>query len=104
MGFTIMHLSGAMEANPPDGALEDLLEELADADEDHVDVAVSNEDGWTLSVMANGNLVWENIETLDGPQHLPAPGPEAALALMHAVANGDLDALRRQPWLPGYPS
>ena len=49
MAFTITHVSGAMESDPPVEAVRDLVEELAGADVEHPDVAVSHESGWTLS-------------------------------------------------------
>ncbi len=103
MGFIVTHRLGAMRRDPPLDSLPALLAELDEGDGEHFEVAVSDENGWTLSVYANGNIVWENVETDLAPRHLRNAPRAHALGLMRAVAAGDLAAVEREEWQPGYP-
>ena len=101
MGATITHLDGSMQAARR-RHLPALLAELDDADDDHTDVSVSDESGWTVSAFANGVVIWENVEEQDRPRHL-APMPRGeVLRLFELVVAGDLAAVERHPWRPGY--
>jgi hypothetical protein len=81
-----------------------LLDELNDATAEHGDVAVGHESGWTLTVLAGGRVVWENVEEGSAPQHLDGLSREATLELMGMVALGEMDAVAARPWVPGYGS
>jgi hypothetical protein len=102
MAFTITHVSGAMESDPPLSALPALLEELATADAEHPDVAVGHESGWTLSAFSRGALVWENVEEPETVGHLTDVDRLEIRRLFEAVAMGDVDAVSALPWRPGY--
>ncbi len=87
VAFTILHVSGAMESDPPVEAVRDLVEELARADVEHPDVAVSRESGWTLSAFVGGRLVWQSVAVSGSAGRGPVGFGENALA----------GILRRQP-------
>lgn len=103
MSFTITHRMGDMESDPPLDRLRALIGELDADDPEHPDVAVSHESGWTLSAYSDGLVVWENVEEGDDPRHLRGVARERLLDLFTAVAQGDLDAVEKEAWLPGYP-
>lgn len=103
MPFTITHVSGAMESNPPVEAIAYLLEELAGADLEHPDVALSDESGWTLSATTRGRVVWEKADDDDGePRHLEKATSLEVLNLFEHLAAGDVTFVERQPWLAGH--
>ncbi len=103
MGFSITHVSGAMEPDPRRAALRALVEELAAADVEHPDVAVTHDSGWTLSAFLDGRLVWENVEGDDGePRHLVQVGRQELVRLFEALADGDVAAVDSEAWQPGY--
>ena len=85
----------------PTESIDALLAELSMADDEHPDVSLSHESGWTLSLSANGYLVWENTETLEGPWHQRVEGTEAKRLLV-LLAAGDLAAVAGQSWISGY--
>jgi hypothetical protein len=88
-----------------DGALEDLpglLDELADADDEHPDISVQHESGLSLSVFGGWRLVLEDLETGTDPAWLSTEDRGAVLAVMEQVARGDAGA--GLTWEPGYPS
>jgi hypothetical protein len=102
MAFTVTHLNGRMTQNPPPSTFGPLYEELIKADDEHIDVSVSHESGWTLGAGASGWLVWENVE--DGePQHMSSVSREKVLDLWKKLADGDIAAIHVEPWQPGYP-
>jgi hypothetical protein len=103
MAFTITHVSGAMESNPPSDALAALVAELAEADAEHPDVAVADESGWTLSASLSGRVVWENVdEDAIEPRHLEGISARTVLELFERLAAGDIAEVESQQWLAGY--
>lgn len=102
MSFSITHVSGAMDHNPPVAVLASLVEELAEVDDEHPDVAVSDESGWTLSAYAGGRVVWENVEDDDEARHLDGVRRQQLLVMFERVAAGDLAWIEENPWMPGY--
>jgi hypothetical protein len=102
MTFSVTHLDGTMEQPHGVSGLPALLDELRDATPEHGDVAVSHESGWTLTVMASGRVVWENIEQGGAPGHMGGPSREETLELMRLVASGEIGPVRSRRWVPGY--
>jgi len=96
------HLDGCMEQSDDLSRLPALLEELREATDEHGDVAVGDESGWTLTALASGRVCWENIETGDDPRHLDALAHEDVLNLLELTASGELEAVESWAWLPGY--
>ncbi|MDB4967124.1 MAG: hypothetical protein JWN44_2813 [Myxococcales bacterium] len=103
MGYVVTHRLGSMKNNPPLESLAALAAELDAADDQHFDVSVSDDSGWTLTAYANGSIVWENVETDGALRHLPAVARNEVIRMMKAVATGDLAALEREQWQAGYP-
>ena len=80
-----------------------LIAELQDDDDDeHPDVAVSHESGWTISGYHGGLVVWENVETDDQPRHMRNVSEHKLAHLMRLAADADLDEINAYHWLPGY--
>jgi len=104
MTFSITHIDGSMEQPGGISGFPALLDELDDATAEHGDVAVGHETGWTLSVLASGRVVWENVERDDHPRHLDGLSRDETLELMELVALGSIDAVESWPWVPGYGS
>lgn len=102
MSFSVTHISGAMDQDPAVSALISLVEELAEADSEHPDVAVAHESGWTLSGHQDGRVVWENVETNAEPRHLEGVDREKLVALFAALASGDVGTIEAEEWMPGY--
>ena len=92
-----------MESSPPLSIMEQLLDELETvADDEHPDVGVVHESGWGLSVGRSLDLTWEDVEGDGGAFHLRGVQRSLVLDLMRAVATGDFEFVRSQPWQPGY--
>lgn len=80
----------------------DALEALVAADDEHPDVSVSDESGWTLSASTEGLLVWENVEEDDEPRHMKGLSRSLVLAYFRTLVEGDLDTIHGLHWSPGY--
>jgi len=93
---------GETIANPKSQDLTLALGELAKHDVEHPDCWLSSHDGWSISIFESGLVVFENIETGEGPWHMRAvPNPEA-LKLWQLLQENDLKSLRTKPWAKGY--
>jgi hypothetical protein len=102
MAFSVTHLDGSMDQPGNAAGLRALLDELLGATAEHGDVAVSHESGWTLTVLARGRVIWEDVEEGGEPAHLDGLSDDATLELMELLAAGDVDAVGSRPWSPGY--
>ena len=102
--FSIMHIDGSGDVDPPIAAIHALFDELKDADTEHGDVTVRHtESGWFLSAHRDGRLVLENLEDGHGPgRHMIPVERERVLFLWRQLIAGDLDAVMSEPWRPGY--
>jgi hypothetical protein len=98
--FSITHTTGAMEPGQL-RSLPGLLQELDEADEEHPDVAVSHESGWTIGAYGSGRLVLEHLEDDIEPMHCFVTRDDQLVAAT-AVALGNASELDNWPWLPGY--
>jgi hypothetical protein len=69
---TVTHRDGSMDDYAAH-LLPTLVAELdAYEDDEHPDIAVSHESGWTLSAFPSGLLVWENVYADDEDDSSPA--------------------------------
>lgn len=103
MSFLVYHRNGVCERDPSLSIFPTLLDELQAQPEDreHAAVSVTHESEWTLGLQADGYVAFENVE--DGePRHMRDVPRARLLEMMEALSRGDLDALEREPWLPGY--
>jgi hypothetical protein len=94
---------GALHEQATPEEMHAALQELGTRDPEHPDTWLEDEDGWSVSVSERNAAVFENVETGEGPWHLPSVTREEALQLWAALAEGDLTAVRARPWLEGYP-
>lgn len=100
-----MHVDGHMErVAHVDG--RELLNELArEADDEHPDIEITLDSGWSLGILTGGRVFFENVEDPESePCHLIDLSDNEVLALIDLIASADLDALSRLPWRDGYPT
>ena len=71
-------------------------------DDEHTDVSVSDESGWTLSAFASGLLVWENVEENAAPRHMTGLTRTEVLRHFGTLVNGEVDLIHALPWSPSY--
>lgn len=78
------------------------LRELEKRDEEHPDCWLNSEDGWSISVFQSGLIVFENVETGEGPWHLKGMPRDTALRLWQLLQANELSSIKKQPWNEGY--
>ena len=101
MTFVMTHRTGRMERSEDLSAIDRLLGELDSIDTEHPDIALSYDGEWSLSVFADGTVVWENVEEGE-PRHMREVTKDRAAVLLRAVASGRQSDIEDEAWLPGY--
>src|SRR5665213_4349383 len=96
----IVHTDGSGENNPPLEKLSDLYDELLNADQEHGDVAVINDDfGWCMSAHRDGRLVFEKLGSRGTTtRHMKPLKKENVLSLWRRLVAGEIDSLLLEPW------
>lgn len=104
MSFFIHHRLGHSERDPPFSIFPQLLDEVDGNldDEEHVSVSVVHESEWGLGFCGGGYVNFEHVEGEGEPRHMSNIPREKLLEMMEALAKGDLEAIEREPWQPGY--
>ncbi|MGI8906396.1 MAG: DUF3592 domain-containing protein [Candidatus Sumerlaeaceae bacterium] len=87
--------------NPEDPQLRAAIAELDADDPEHPDCWLSDDAGWTLSAVQGGSVVLENVETGEGPWHLPHASHDDVLNLWRALRAGELEDILNRRWLGG---
>ena len=89
---------GASIADVNPAAIDAALGELGGPEDDeHPDVAISDEHGWTLSAFPSGLLIWENVEGEGQPVHLRDVPRSQMRRLFLAVLHGDSEVVTAEP-------
>ncbi len=101
MAFHLYHRFGPCDADPPLESLEALYGELELQDNEHPDVSVEHENGWSLGAFPGGLLVWENLEE-GTPRHMKAVSKEKVPDLWRNLAAGHIPVIEAEPWQDGY--
>ena len=103
MGYHITHRWGDMEDEPPLDSLSALYDELEYEDEEHTSVSLTHESEWDLGAYGGGLLIWENLETENNEaRHMENVPKEKVLELWRKLAQGKINEINQEPWLPGY--
>ena len=79
-----------------------LLASVFTNDPEHPDVSLNNETGWSLSYGFSRTMIFENVETGDGPWHMKEIAPELALSFWSLLSTEQLAELRSQARVNGY--
>jgi hypothetical protein len=101
----ITHLErrwGGGGKNPKEEELRLALGELRQADPEHPDCWLSDDNGWTIAAHESGLVVLENAESGEGPWHMKNQSAESVLELWRLLQVGDVAGIRTKPWLEGY--
>jgi hypothetical protein len=100
--FHVSHWWGKDESNLPSEHFDEVISELADADNEHPDCCLTHESGWSLSYSKNGRLTFENVETdEDAPRHMKCIAPAQVVELWRHLADGNVEHVKAQEWQPG---
>ena len=103
-----MHISltkrwGESVTDPEHGDLVAALEELSVHDPEHPDCWLENDNGWVISAFGAGLVILEGPTHDDGAFYMRAIPKEEILRLWKLLRDGQLDEIRRSPWVRGRP-
>jgi hypothetical protein len=93
---------GGTLSNPEAKDLRAALAELDVDDPEHPDCWLEDELGWGISAFGSGLVIFENVETNEGPWHMRRVSREQVLELWNLLRTGRVEALRHLAWKPGY--
>ncbi len=101
MSTTLTTPDGELIEKPTRDNLAHALELLLHGDDPNADLWVENDEGWALSVVPTADLFFENVH--EGDDYLTlGPLPESEiLRLLDLFVQGDIQALRSEPWESG---
>jgi hypothetical protein len=93
---------GGDAKNPSEQDLLNAIRELNADDQEHPDCSLSDEDSWCIAAYQSGRIVLENVETGEGPWHIPDPEQKLIMNLWRQLQEGKMDLIRTLPWKEGY--
>ncbi|MFF7438028.1 hypothetical protein [Streptomyces sp. NPDC008122] len=91
-------MDGTVDEPDPE-TMRRVLDGLAQADDEHPDVSLTHESGWSLSAFGDGLLVWENPdEDSMAPGEMRDVAREEVLRLFGLLAAGDIASVEALSW------
>jgi hypothetical protein len=102
--FSVIHVDGSGDDDPPLDSLSELYDELLSADDEHPDVTVVHQDtGWSMSAYRDGRLIFGHLgDRGHGDRHMIPVSKKRVIELWIKLIEGDIDAITAEPWKPGY--
>ncbi|WP_419995880.1 hypothetical protein [Streptomyces boninensis] len=94
MSYYMNDVMGAAVDEPTEVQIRNILSRLQNADEEHPDVSLGHESGWTLSVYGDKTVLWENVEDPDiEPRQVTLGSWDTVVDLLLKVSHGDFEAV-----------
>ena len=97
-----MELYGGSEDGRSLDQIPPLLDQLVDAEDEHPNVAVTHESGWSLGAYRHGYITFEHLDGEGGPFHMRNVSRERTIELMELVARGEVQVVLEHDWKSGY--
>ncbi|MEU4848699.1 hypothetical protein [Streptomyces gilvosporeus] len=99
MSYFMNNLMGESIDRPGESHIRRILSELQNADEEHPDVSLNHESGWSLSVFQDRAVLWENVEDPDvPPREAELDSWEEVVALLLELSRGNISAVESTDW------
>ncbi|KOX26603.1 MULTISPECIES: hypothetical protein [Streptomyces] len=99
MSYFMYDVMGGTVDEPDSETMKRVLDGLAQADDEHPDVSLTHESGWSLSAFGDGLLVWENPdEDSMAPGEMRDVAREEVLRLFGLLAAGDIASVEALSW------
>ncbi|MFF9098852.1 hypothetical protein ACF1AX_37795 [Streptomyces sp. NPDC014802] len=99
MSYFMYDVMGGTVDEPDPETMRRVLDGLVQADDEHPDVSLTHESGWSLSAFGDGLLVWENPdEDSMAPGEMRDVSREGVLRLFGLLASGDIASVEALSW------
>jgi hypothetical protein len=91
---------GESVSTPDETTIREVLAGLEKADDEHPDVALAHESGWSLSVFRDKTLLWENIEdeAAGPPKEKTFDSWDSVVGTLLTLARGDIEGVQALGW------
>ncbi|MEU9120894.1 hypothetical protein AB0C96_13720 [Streptomyces sp. NPDC048506] len=95
-----MYTTMGESIDEPDAShMRRILSELQNADDEHSDVSLNHESGWSLTVYPDKGVLWENVEDADVPPREAVPASwDDVVALLLEISQGNFAAVESIDW------
>ncbi|MFB7512922.1 hypothetical protein [Streptomyces sp. NPDC056144] len=99
MSYFMYDVMGGTVDEPDPETMRRVLDGLAEADDEHPDVSLTHESGWSLSAFGDGLLVWENPDADSmALGEMRDVAREEVLRLFGLLAAGDTASVEALSW------
>ncbi|MEU0740340.1 hypothetical protein [Streptomyces sp. NPDC006134] len=99
VSYFMNNLMGESIDSPDEAQIRQTLAELEKADDEHTDVSLGHESGWTLSVFRDKRLLWENVEDPDvSPREATLDSWDDVVGLLLELSRGNIEAVDAFGW------
>jgi len=100
MSYWMNDVMGASIDEPDEARIREIVSELQTiADDEHPDVSLTEESGWSLSVYRDRTLLWENVEDPDvPPRKTTLSSWDEVIAALLTLAREDISAVNGMDW------
>ncbi|MFI0904262.1 hypothetical protein ACH4TE_12040 [Streptomyces sioyaensis] len=93
------NIMGESIDEPDEPHIRRILSELQNADDEHLDVSLNHESGWSLSVYPDRAVLWENVESSDmPPREAVLDSWDEVVALLLELSQGNISVVESTNW------
>jgi hypothetical protein len=99
MYYFMKDLMGVSVDAPGETQIRAIVASLNNADEEHADISLVHESGWSLSIYPDRTLMWENVENPDtAPRETSLDTWDEVINALFKLSRGDIAALDSLDW------
>jgi hypothetical protein len=99
MSYFMNDLMGTSVDAPDEAQIRAIVASLSNADEEHADISLVHESGWSLSIYPDRTLVWENVEHSDAaPREISIDSWDGVIDALLNLSRGDIAAVDSLDW------
>ncbi|AJP02680.1 hypothetical protein TU94_15515 [Streptomyces cyaneogriseus subsp. noncyanogenus] len=99
MPYFMNNLMGESTDSPDEAQIRLILAAFQESDDEHTDVSLGHESGWTLSVFRDKRLLWENVEDTDvSPREGRLDSWDDVVDLILELSRGNIEAVDTFGW------
>lgn len=102
VSYFMNNAMGESVDEPDEAKIRAIVAELQNADNEHFDVSLVHESGWSLSVYPDRSLVWENVnDEAVQPSELTLEAWSDVIDALLKLSRGEVSAVQSLGWREG---
>lgn len=96
MTYDMYDLMGGSDDEPDEARIREILGELEYATEEHTDVSLGHESGWSLSVFSDWAVLWKHVDVPNETEQWAALGSEEEVVrVLLILARGEIETVQQ---------